>query len=83
MRHGYQARSSIVWVPKMPLTLVKDLKGVDDMSFTFELGTPFLPFQQLMGVLPAASKELLPLAYRVGCLGRIDLVIPIHLFNRI
>lgn len=30
----------------------------------FELGTPFLPFQQLLGVLPPNSKELLPEAYR-------------------
>jgi len=36
------------------------------MSFDFELGTPFLPFQQLMGVMPAASKELIPETYRVG-----------------
>jgi 5'-3' exoribonuclease 1 len=35
------------------------------MTFTFELGVPFLPFQQLMGVLPEASKELIPVAYRV------------------
>jgi len=35
------------------------------MSFEFELGTPFKPYQQLMGVLPEASKEQIPLAYRV------------------
>lgn len=27
------------------------------------MGKPFLPFQQLLAVLPAASKELLPIAY--------------------
>ncbi|KAJ1564308.1 hypothetical protein HK405_015235, partial [Cladochytrium tenue] len=31
---------------------------------TFELGRPFLPFYQLMGVLPSASKELIPAAFR-------------------
>ena len=36
------------------------------MEFTFDLGTPFKPFQQLMGVLPAASMELIPLAYQVS-----------------
>ena len=36
------------------------------MEFTFDLGTPFKPFQQLMGVLPAASMELIPLAYQVN-----------------
>ena len=30
----------------------------------FELGEPFLPFQQLLAVLPAASKALLPNAYQ-------------------
>lgn len=38
------------------------------MSFSFELGKPFHPFEQLMGVLPEASKELVPLAYRVSTL---------------
>ena len=33
-----------------------DLRGVDKMSFKFELGKPFKPFEQLMGVLPVASK---------------------------
>ncbi|CAH1774576.1 unnamed protein product [Owenia fusiformis] len=31
-----------------------------DMTIEFELSTPFLPFEQLMAVLPAASKNLLP-----------------------
>lgn len=35
------------------------------MQFNFDLGTPFKPFEQLMGVLPAASSEHIPLAYRV------------------
>ncbi|KAJ3023129.1 UNVERIFIED_CONTAM: hypothetical protein HDU68_008771 [Siphonaria sp. JEL0065] len=30
----------------------------------FDKGKPFLPFYQLMGVMPAASKELLPPAFR-------------------
>ncbi|KAL5525520.1 hypothetical protein ACEPAG_6856 [Sanghuangporus baumii] len=43
---------------------ISDLKGVDKMEFHFELGTPFRPFEQLMGVLPSASMDLIPLAYR-------------------
>ena len=36
------------------------------MTFDFALGTPFKPFEQLMGVLPVASMEHIPLAYRVS-----------------
>jgi len=36
------------------------------MTFQFELGKPFRPFEQLMGVLPEASKELVPPSYRVS-----------------
>lgn len=32
----------------------------------FHLGDPFLPFQQLLAVLPAASAKLLPAPYQVG-----------------
>ena len=35
------------------------------MTFNFNLGKPFRPFEQLMGVLPAASKDHVPEAYRV------------------
>jgi 5'-3' exoribonuclease 1 len=47
---------------------LSDLKGVGEMTFNFELGKPFRPFEQLMGVMPEASKELLPEAYRVSLL---------------
>lgn len=35
------------------------------MSFSFTLGTPFRPYEQLMGVLPLASKDQIPNAYHV------------------
>jgi 5'-3' exoribonuclease 1 len=35
------------------------------MSFSFALEQPFKPFEQLMGVLPVASMEHIPPAYRV------------------
>lgn len=41
-----------------------DLVEVDKFSFNFELGKPFRPFEQLMGVMPEASRELIPLAYQ-------------------
>lgn len=43
---------------------ISDIKGFADLKFDFDLGTPFLPFQQLLAVLPAASKSLLPVAYQ-------------------
>lgn len=49
-----------------------DLKGLEKISFDFELGKPFKPFEQLMGVLPVASMENVPIAYRVrvvDCIG--------------
>lgn len=44
---------------------LKDLREVDKMVFKFELGKPFRPYEQLMGVLPVASKEHVPRAYQV------------------
>jgi 5'-3' exoribonuclease 1 len=38
------------------------------MSFEFALGTPFHPYEQLMGVLPVASMEHIPTAYQVRIL---------------
>ncbi|KAG8777800.1 hypothetical protein FRC15_011110 [Serendipita sp. 397] len=43
---------------------ISDFKNIDKMEFHFNLGTPFRPFEQLMGVLPEASKEHIPEAYR-------------------
>ncbi len=43
-----------------------DLKDIKDMVFNFDLAKPFRPFEQLMGVMPEASRELLPEAYQVS-----------------
>jgi len=61
----------VCWVfdqslPSADTLILLDLKGVDKMSFEFKLGTPFKPFEQLMGVLPEASKEHVPSAFRVS-----------------
>ena len=42
---------------------VSDLKDLEEMEISFELGKAFLPFQQLLGVLPIASRKLLPEPY--------------------
>lgn len=37
-----------------------DFVGIADMKINFEKGTIFRPFEQLMGVLPAASRQAIP-----------------------
>ena len=44
---------------------VSDLKSFASINVKFDLGVPFKPFQQLLAVLPPASKKLLPPAYQV------------------
>ena len=39
---------------------ITDIKGFSKMKMEFALGAPFLPFEQLLAVLPPASKALLP-----------------------
>jgi 5'-3' exoribonuclease 1 len=41
-----------------------DLTGLATLDIKFDIGKPFLPFEQLMGVLPAASNAHIPEAYR-------------------
>ena len=48
---------------------VSDLKDFANINIKFELESPFKPFQQLLAVLPPASKRLLPPAYQVFCCG--------------
>lgn len=42
---------------------VSDVKDFRNLRLDFDRSQPFLPFQQLMAVLPSNSKELLPQAY--------------------
>lgn len=39
---------------------ITDIKDFSDMDLTFEMGIPFLPFEQLLSVLPSASKCYCP-----------------------
>lgn len=43
---------------------ISDLKNFKDFKPKFELGKPFLPFEQLMSVLPAASRDHVPECYK-------------------
>lgn len=43
---------------------ISDLKNFKNFTIDFEMGKPFLPFQQLMSVLPAASREHVPVPYQ-------------------
>jgi 5'-3' exoribonuclease 1 len=42
-----------------------DLNKLDTFEFNFQIGKPFRPFDQLMGVLPAASSAHIPHVFRV------------------
>lgn len=43
---------------------ISDVKSFEDIDLNFELGKPFKPYEQLLGVLPTASKQFLPEAYQ-------------------
>lgn len=42
---------------------ISDIKNFKNLDIQLDKGTPFLPFQQLLSVLPADSKDHLPQAY--------------------
>ena len=44
---------------------MSDVRKFSELEIKFELGNPFLPFEQLLAVLPAASRQLLPKPFQV------------------
>ncbi|XP_076837756.1 5'-3' exoribonuclease 1 isoform X2 [Brachyhypopomus gauderio] len=60
--HGVQSWSW--YYPYHYAPFLSDVRKIADLVLTFELGKPFLPFEQLLAVLPAASKDLLPTCYQ-------------------
>ncbi|CAH0556696.1 unnamed protein product [Brassicogethes aeneus] len=42
---------------------ISDIKGFTNLKIEFDLGNPFKPFEQLLAVLPSASKMHLPEVY--------------------
>jgi len=43
---------------------ISDIENISEFDIKFELGEPFHPFEQLMSVLPSASRQLIPSVYR-------------------
>jgi 5'-3' exoribonuclease 2 len=65
LRYYYQGTPSWHWFyPYHFSPFASDFIDVGNMDITFDDGTPSKPFEQLMGVFPAASRHLIPGAFR-------------------
>jgi 5'-3' exoribonuclease 2 len=61
----YQGCPSWTWYfPYHFAPFASDFEDISSFTITFDLGTPFKPAEQLMGVLPAGSKALLPKVFQ-------------------
>ncbi|XP_055969914.1 5'-3' exoribonuclease 1 [Sorex fumeus] len=60
--HGVQSWSW--YYPYHYAPFLSDIRNISALQIQFELGKPFKPFEQLLAVLPAASKSLLPACYQ-------------------
>jgi 5'-3' exoribonuclease 1 len=60
----YRGVASWPWFYKFHYSpMISDVKKGLGANMNFQLGQPFRPFQQLMGVLPDRSKKIVPTAY--------------------
>ncbi|XP_006895177.1 PREDICTED: 5'-3' exoribonuclease 1 [Elephantulus edwardii] len=60
--HGVQSWSW--YYPYHYAPFLSDIRNISTLTIHFELGKPFKPFEQLLAVLPSASKNLLPTCYQ-------------------
>ncbi|XP_054839659.1 5'-3' exoribonuclease 1 isoform X2 [Eublepharis macularius] len=60
--HGVQSWSW--YYPYHYAPYLSDIRNISNLKVHFNLGKPFMPFEQLLAVLPAASKDLLPKCYQ-------------------
>lgn len=60
----YRGIASWPWFFKYHYSpMISDVKKGLKADMNFQLGQPFLPYQQLMGVLPDRSKKIVPVTY--------------------
>lgn len=65
LHYYYDGVASWSWFyPYHYSPMISDLSNVAHYKFSFDLGKPFKPFEQLMGVLPELSSAHVPPAFR-------------------
>ena len=65
LKYYYQGCQSWDWYfPYHYSPFASDFDFIGELKIDFTLGTPFKPYEQLMGVLPAASRSHIPEAFQ-------------------